>query len=269
MLTSSWINYQEIHNASNPGQPLVVDYYKFMTYVLKMSLAHDAVSPLSDRQAHSTRTGNVEHDCIREIALDLADLGYPSEVIQDFQVRAARRGNRRRSQRNQKDLDPDALILDHLLSQTSPEFKRAWMDEPDQTLKSSILLAAAKKLKNKDLPIQRQSRSQQAHADELDPSDDHSLDGSIDCSDYITNEYNTFSVDQYGQPYTLLRVNTSSQDTNSGTKKPTSILKVHKPKPKKSKLSPASAMRLLADTKGELCLKDGTLFGYLQHATPK
>ena len=28
-------------------------------------------------------------------------------------------------------------------------------------------------------------------------------------------------------------------------------------------------MRLLTDTKGELCLKDGTLFGYLQHSTPK
>ena len=75
------------------------------------------------------------------------------------------------------------------------------MDEPDQTLKSSILLAAAKKLKNKDLPAQRQSCSQQAQAVDLDPADDHSLDGSIDCSDYITNEYNTFSVDQYGQPY--------------------------------------------------------------------
>ena len=143
------------------------------------------------------------------------------------------------------------------------------MDEPDQTLKSSILLAAAKKLKNKDLPIQRQSRSQQAHAVELDPSDDHSLDGSIDCSDYVTNEYNTFSVDQYGQPYTLLRVNTSSQDANSGTKKPTSILKVHKPKPKKSELSPASAMRLLADKKGELRFEDGTLFGHIHTATPK
>ena len=56
-----------------------------MTYVLKMSLAHDAVSPLSDRQAYSTRTGNIDHDRIREIAMDLANLGYPAEMIQDYQ----------------------------------------------------------------------------------------------------------------------------------------------------------------------------------------
>lgn len=51
-----------------------------------MSLAHDTVSPLLDRQAHSTRTGNVDYDCICEIAMDLANLGYPAEAIQDYQV---------------------------------------------------------------------------------------------------------------------------------------------------------------------------------------
>ena len=145
------------------------------------------------------------------------------------------------------------------------------MDEQDQTLKSSILLAAAKKLKNKDLPVQPNGQScfQQAYAVNLDPDDDHSLDDSIDCSDYVTNKYNTFSVNQYGQPYSFLHVNTSSQDPNSSAKKPSSILKICKPKPKKSEIPPAAAMRLLADTKGELRFEDSTLFDHIHHATPK
>ena len=78
----------------------------------------------------------------------------------------------------------------------SPELQCAWIDEPDQTLKASILLAAAKKLKNKDLPVHPhgQSRSQQIYATDLDPNDDHSLDDSIDCSDYATGEYNTIHI---------------------------------------------------------------------------
>ena len=77
------------------------------------------------------------------------------------------------------------------------------MDEPDQSLKASILLAAAKKLKNKDLPIQPHGLScfQQMYNVDLDPDDDHSLDDSIDCSDYDTGNYNTFSINQYGQSY--------------------------------------------------------------------
>ena len=147
----------------------------------------------------------------------------------------------------------------------SPELQHAWMEEPDQTLKASILLAAAKKLKNKDLPAHNhgESRSQQIYATDLDPNDDHSLDDSTVCSDYATGEYKTFSVDQYGQPYLLLQANASAG-------KPTSILKVPQPKPKKTDIPPAGAMRLLADTKTELRSKDGTLYGYfLQHATPK
>ena len=125
----------------------------------------------------------------------------------------------------------------------SPELQRAWIDEPDQILKASILLAAAKKLKNKDLPVHPhgQSRSQPTYATNLAPNDDHSLDGSTDSSDYVTGEYNTFSVDQYGQPYVRLQANSSAG-------KPTSILKVPQRKPKKSEVPPAAAMRLLADT---------------------
>ena len=41
ILTSSWVNYQEIHTAYNMGPQLIDDYQNFLGYILKMNNAHD------------------------------------------------------------------------------------------------------------------------------------------------------------------------------------------------------------------------------------
>ena len=81
MLTSSWVNYQEIHTACNPGQQLIVDYHDFLGYILKMSIAHDETVPLSNHHANLTRanqygTDNDSSVDISQISVQLAELVF-------------------------------------------------------------------------------------------------------------------------------------------------------------------------------------------------
>ena len=81
MLTSSWVNYQEIHTTCNPGQQLVVDYQDFLGYILKMSIAHDETTLLSTSHANLTYTdvsgtGDDPSVDVTQISVHLAELGF-------------------------------------------------------------------------------------------------------------------------------------------------------------------------------------------------
>ena len=94
-LTNSWITYQEIHTATNQGQPLLVSYPDFLSYILKISIAHDLSTPLSGRNANLTFTGytdnNSDDSSVENptISAHLAELGVSEEFLQEYQVCAA------------------------------------------------------------------------------------------------------------------------------------------------------------------------------------
>lgn len=90
MITSSWVNFQEIHTTSNPGQPLVINYQDFLGYVLKMSLAHDKTNLLTNHQVNSTHTNasndNYSSIYIAHIAAHFVNLSFSAGSIQEYQV---------------------------------------------------------------------------------------------------------------------------------------------------------------------------------------
>ena len=106
MLTNSWINYQEIYTATNPDKPLIVDYLDFLSYILKISIAHDNTSLLSGCHANLTLTGSTgdfSDDLLFDvptISAPLAELGLSEEILQEYQVRAA---NRKTNLQNRRD----------------------------------------------------------------------------------------------------------------------------------------------------------------------
>ena len=81
MLISSWVNYQEIHTAYNQGQQLIINYHNFLDYILKMSIAHNQTSPLSNHHANLILTNQYGTDDdssvdITHISVHLAELDF-------------------------------------------------------------------------------------------------------------------------------------------------------------------------------------------------
>ena len=161
--------------------------------------------------------------------------------------------------------NPVACIPQPLWGQFYNAFCCAWEAEKNEDLKAALLLHSSK-IKNKDLPGPGQARSHQTYAINFDTVQD---DDSNDSDGYIN--YNICSVNQFGEPYisgynadeynddnpeSVLIANTATNSSSKKSKKKKQPKSILLPKPNKSQVPPAAAMRLLANQKGELCFED-------------